>query len=97
MSQDAETLTIKCPFCEGQLVVDRQTGAILESTRHEEPHDFDTALQDVNEGEQRRSDDFMRAFNSEKDREETLLKQFERAREKTRGDDSRPRNPLDEL
>jgi hypothetical protein len=89
---------VKCPFCQGALEVDAETGDVLEGREHNpQRKDFDEALGDVQEARSRRDEDFSRAFDSEKRRAELLERKFRKAREQTGDEPSGSGNPLDDL
>ncbi len=77
------TIELRCPFCEGTLVIDPENGMILDSqARKAVPRDFDTALGGVQKGASTRDDIFRRAVEHERSRPDLLSQKFEQARRK---------------
>ncbi len=89
-------IRVACPFCQGILVIDRETGALVHSERPRgDRKDFEDLLSELAEADRRREDAFRQAFRVEKNRERLLEKKFRRAREEASQGDGRPPNPLD--
>ena len=84
-SERRDDLDVTCPLCHGRLVVDRETGVVLEAVRARRKGDIDDLLGEVLEAEQRRAGEFQRAFEAEKRRRELLEEKFRRARERSGG------------
>jgi hypothetical protein len=90
-------IELNCPCCEAKLVVDSATGEILsaERPRVDPTKTFDTALKDVQTGEQRRNEAFHKAFDRTQRLDDLLNKKFEEAKKKAAKEPGKPRNPLD--
>lgn len=90
------TLEIECPLCEGRLVIDIKTGAVIHAARSARGKlDFDAAVGEVKSAQERREKDFVRAFQSERGRREILEKKFKKAQEEAESDPRPRKNPLD--
>ena len=92
-----DRVNVTCPCCATKLVADTATGEILSEIRPEPDHakTFDTAMDEVRGGEERRSDAFDKAFEKTQNLEDLLSKKFEEAKKKAAKDKSKPFNPLD--
>jgi hypothetical protein len=92
-----DRVNVRCPCCATKLVVDTATGEILSEERPKPDHakTFDTAMDEVRGGEERRSDAFDKAFEKTQNLEDLLGKKFEEAKKKAAKDKSKPFNPLD--
>ncbi|MBP7146677.1 MAG: hypothetical protein KBD01_03965 [Acidobacteria bacterium] len=89
-------LRVCCPFCKGKLTVHPETGDVIDAERPEGSRkDFEAALGELRTADQKREQDFLRAFSSERKREEVLEQKFEKAREKAAKDPKKPFNPMD--
>jgi hypothetical protein len=93
----SDHVEVKCPCCATELVVDSASGEILSETRPEPDHEatFDSAMDKVQSGEQRRHDAFTKAFDRTKNLDDLLSKKFDEAKKKAEKDTSKPKNPLD--
>lgn len=92
----AGNLKVCCPLCRGQLLVDADTGVVIKAVAPQGARkDFETALGELKTADQKREEDFLRAFRGEKKRAEILDKKFEQAREDAAKDDRKPFNPMD--
>lgn len=93
-------LTVRCPDCQSELVVDAATGAILSHRRPKEPlaggKDFDSLFAELDAGKARAEELFERekAAFADKDRilEEKFREALKRAEEEP---DTPPRRPFD--
>ncbi len=92
-----ERVEVTCPCCATKLVVDAATAEILSAERPEADHakNFDTAMNDVRTGEQRRDEAFHKAFDRTQHLDDLLSKKFEEAKKKAAKDPDKPHNPLD--
>lgn len=95
--QEKQNLKVVCPHCQSVLTVDRETGEILLSEKHEKKEfgSFDDALQVAREKEQQKSSLFEQAMELEKKRKELLEKKFEESRKQKQNDDSPPAKIFD--
>ena len=86
-----------CPCCDTRLIVDTGSGEILAEERPKaDPNKtFETAMGQVREGANRRSDAFSKAFERTQNLEDVLEKKFDEARKKAKKDPGKPFNPLD--
>jgi uncharacterized protein YbaR (Trm112 family) len=76
-------LPVTCPLCRGRLVVDADSGDVLEATPvRARSRGFDEALGALRQEGAQREEDFRRAFQSESRRGQRLDQLFERARER---------------
>jgi hypothetical protein len=99
----AETrkLTVACPECGSDLVVDAGTGEVLSHRAPKRPpaggKDFDSLLAGLDSDKQRAEALFERAQAAEKDRDRLLEEKFKEAvkRAEEEPDDEPPRRPFD--
>ncbi len=95
----SDSVKIVCPCCETKLTVDAASGEILaeERPRKDPTKTFETAMNQVRSGAQRREEAFSKAFDRTQKLDDLLNKKFEEARKKAaeEGDDSAPLNPMD--
>ena len=96
MSDDS--LTVQCPDCECELVIDRQTGKVLiHRSKPEELPDFDRLLQGLDEQKARADRMFEREKAAHDDRDRILEERFKEAlkRAEETPDDEKPIRPFD--
>lgn len=93
----ADRVETVCPCCDTKLTVDTETGDILaeERPKVDTEKSFNSALDAVRSGEQRRADAFDKAFDKTRHLDTLLGKKFEEAKKKAAKDTSKPRNPFD--
>jgi len=98
---ETRKLTVRCPECNSDLVVDVETGQILSHRRPKEPagggKDFDTLFQSLDEDKARAEDVFAREVAAHKDRDRILEEKFREAlrRAEEEPDEGRPPRPFD--
>ena len=94
-------LTIRCPECNSDLVVDAATGEVLS---HRKPKqlpaggkDFDALLKGLDQDKERAEDVFQREVAAMKDRDRLLEEKFREAlrRAEEEPDEGPPRRPFD--
>ena len=92
-----ETIEVTCSCCSTKLVVDVATEEILSEERPAVDHEktFDSAMDQVRGGAQKRDDAFHKAFDKTKNLDDVLSKKFEEAKKKAAKDKSKPFNPFD--
>jgi hypothetical protein len=94
-------LTIRCPECESDLVIDAATGEILSHRRPKQPiaggKDFASLLRGIDEGKAKAEDLFQREVAAVKDRDRLLEEKFQEAlrRAEEEPDTGRPARPFD--
>lgn len=94
-------LTIRCPECESDLVIDAATGEILSHRRPKQQiaggKDFASLLRDLDEGKAKAEDLFQREVAAVKDRDRLLEEKFQEAlrRAEEEPDTGRPARPFD--
>ena len=88
---------LTCPLCRGVLTVDRSTGVVLHAASAKgERRDFESALDEIRAAQGQRDEQFLKAFQSERQRRASLDDKFEVAREKAEKDPrKKPPNPMD--
>lgn len=83
-------LTIKCPDCAAQLVIDAETGAVLfHKAAKKEPaggKDFDQLLHEMREERAQAEDTFAREVDAQKNRDRLLEARFREALERAAED-----------
>lgn len=98
---ETRKLTVKCPECDSELVVDAATGAILSHKKAKQPiaggKDFDSLLRGLDEDKARAEDVFAREVAAMKDRDRLLEEKFREAmrRAEEEPDEGPPRRPFD--
>ena len=92
-----DRLTVTCPCCSTELVVDREHGDILSEKRvAPKLPDFDDAFAKVKNAPTKRDEIFGKAFDNTKRQSETLAKKFEEAMKKAEDlPDGKPHSPFD--
>ncbi|HVT61178.1 MAG TPA: hypothetical protein VHR45_22635 [Thermoanaerobaculia bacterium] len=99
----AETrkLTLRCPDCNSELVVDAATGEVLSHRRAKVPpaggKDLESLLQGLDQDKARAEDVFQREVAAIKDRDRLLEEKFREAmrRAEEEPDEGRPPRPFD--
>ena len=93
----SDNVDVTCPCCETRLVVDAATGEILSEERPKVDlaKTFDSAMDEVRGGAERRGDAFTKAFEKTRRLDDLLDKKFEESKKKAAKDDTKPINPLD--
>lgn len=98
---DTGKLTLRCPECGSDLVVDAATGAVLSHRKPKQPpaggKDFDSLLKGLDEEKSRAEDVFQREVAAMKDRDRLLEEKFREAmrRAEEEPDEGPPRRPFD--
>jgi hypothetical protein len=98
---ETRKLTVKCPDCDSDLVVDASTGAVLSHRKAKQPiaggKDFDSLLKGLDEEKSRAEDIFQREVAAMKDRDRLLEEKFREAvrRAEEEPDEGPPRRPFD--
>ena len=103
MGRMSETrkLTVRCPECGSDLVVDVATGQVLSHRKPKQPlaggKDFDALLRGLDEDKAKAEDIFQREFEAMKDRDRLLDEKFREAmrRAEEDPDEGPPRRPFD--
>ena len=98
---ETRKLTIRCPDCASELVLDAATGEILSHRRPKQPpaggKDLDALLQGLDDEKARTEDIFQREVAAMKDRDRLLEEKFREAfrRAEQDPDEGPPRRPFD--
>jgi hypothetical protein len=94
-------LTVRCPDCNSDLVIDAATGQVLSHRRAKQPpaggKDLDALLKGLDEDKERAEDIFQREVAAMKDRDRLLEEKFREAmrRAEEEPDEGPPRRPFD--
>ncbi len=93
-------LSLRCPDCGSELVIDRSTGAVLHHRRPEQAHeskDFAALFSELDAAKARAGEIFEREFVALKDRDRLLEEKFREAmrRAEEEPDDKPPVRPWD--
>ncbi len=94
-------LTVRCPDCSSELVIDAATGEILSHRRAKQPpaggKDLDSLLQGLDQDKARAEDIFQREVAAMKDRDRLLEEKFREALRRAEEDPDQgpPRRPFD--
>lgn len=99
----AETrkLTVRCPECSSDIVVDAATGEVLSHRKPKQPlaggKDLDSLLKGLDEDKAKAEDVFQREVAAMKDRDRLLEEKFREAmrRAEEEPDEGPPRRPFD--
>lgn len=98
---ETRKLTVRCPECSSDLVVDAATGEVLSHRKPKQPlaggHDLDSLLKGLDEGRAKAEDVFQREVAAMKDRDRLLEEKFREAmrRAEEEPDEGPPRRPFD--
>ena len=98
---DSRKLTVRCPDCSSDLVIDVETGQVLSHRRAKQPlaggKDFDALLKGLDEDKARAEDVFQKEVAAMKDRDRLLEEKFREAlrRAEEDPDEGPPRRPFD--
>jgi hypothetical protein len=101
MADDNRRLTVRCPECESELVVDVATGEVISHRKPKQPlaggKDFDSLLKGLDDDKARAEDVFQREVAALKDRDRILEEKFREAlkRAEEDPDQGRPARPFD--
>lgn len=77
-----KTLTVQCPMCKGEIVVDAESGEVLSHKEYKkEVKSFDEFLKEQNNRSSDLEAKFAAAKEAEKKRKELLEKKFEAAKQ----------------
>ena len=98
---ETRKLTVRCPDCGSDLVIDAGTGEVLSHRKARQPlaggKDFDSLLKGIDEDKARAEDVFQREVAALKDRDRLLEEKFREAlrRAEEEPDEGPPRRPFD--
>ena len=98
---ETRKLTVRCPDCSSELVIDVATGEVLSHRRAKQPpaggKDLDSLLQGLDQDKARAEDVFQREVAAMKDRDRLLEEKFKEAvrRAEEDPDQGRPPRPFD--
>ena len=98
---ETRKLTVRCPDCNSDLVIDATTGQVLSHRRAKQPpaggKDFDALLKGLDEDKERAEDIFQREVAAMKDRDRLLEEKFREAmrRAEEEPDEGPPLRPFD--
>ena len=98
---ETRKLTVRCPDCSSDLVIDAETGEILSHRKAKQPlaggKDFDSLLKGLDDDKARAEDVFQREVAAMKDRDRLLEEKFREAmrRAEEDPDKSPPPRPFD--
>lgn len=93
-------LTVRCPDCQSELVVDAATGAVLSHRKPKEPlaggKDFDSLLAGLDAGKTRAEEIFEREKAAMADHDRIMEEKFREAMKRAEEDpDTPPKRPFD--
>ena len=98
---ETRKLTVRCPDCGSDLVIDAATGAVLSHRKAKQPlaggKDFDSLLKGLDEDKARAEDVFQREFAAHNDRDRILDEKFREAMRRAEEDPDQgpPPRPFD--
>lgn len=98
---ETRKLTVRCPDCDSDLVIDAATGEVLSHRRAKQPpaggKSFDDLLQGLDQGKARAEEVFEREMSAMKDRDRLLDEKFREAlrRADETPDEGPPKRPFD--
>lgn len=101
MADDNRRLTVRCPECSSELVVDVATGEVISHRKPKQPlaggKDFDSLLKGLDDDKAHAEDVFQREVAALKDRDRILEEKFREAlkRAEEDPDQGRPARPFD--
>ena len=90
MADDTRTLTVRCPDCNSELVVDVATGEVISHRKAKQPlaggKDFDSLLKGLDDEKAHAEDVFQREVAALKDRDRLLEEKFRAALRRAEGE-----------
>ena len=98
---ETRKLTVRCPDCSSDLVIDAETGEVLSHRKAKQPlaggKDFDSLLKGLDDDKARAEDVFQREVAAMKDRDRLMEEKFREAlrRAEEDPDEGPPRRPFD--
>lgn len=98
---ETRKLTVRCPDCSSELVVDAETGQVLSHRKAKQPlaggKDLDALLKGLDEDKARAEDIFQREVAAMKDRDRLLEEKFREAMRRAEEDPDQgpPPRPFD--
>ena len=98
---ETRKLTVRCPDCSSDLVIDAETGEVLSHRKPKQPiaggKDFDSLLKGLDEDKAKAEDLFQKEVAAMKDRDRLLEEKFREAmrRAEEDPDEGPPRRPFD--
>lgn len=98
---DSRKLTVRCPDCSSDLVIDAETGQVLSHRHPKQPiaggKDFDALLKGLDEDKARAEDVFQKEVAAMKDRDRLMEEKFREALRRAEEDPDQgpPRRPFD--
>ncbi|HVG06808.1 MAG TPA: hypothetical protein VNM67_03825 [Thermoanaerobaculia bacterium] len=98
---ETRKLTVRCPDCSSDLVIDAETGEVLSHRKAKQPlaggKDFDSLLKGLDDDKARAEDVFQREVAAMKDRDRLLEEKFREAMRRAEEDPDTgpPRRPFD--
>jgi hypothetical protein len=101
MADEPRKLTVLCPECGSDLVIDTATGTVLSHRKAKQPlaggKDFDSLLKGIDDDKHRAEDIFQREVAALKDRDRILEEKFKEAlrRAEEDPDKGKPPSPFD--
>ena len=101
MADDNRRITVRCPECSSELMVDVATGEVLSHRKPKQPiaggKDFDSLLKGLDDDKAHAEDVFQREVAAMKDRDRLLEEKFREAlkRAEEEPDEGRPHRPFD--
>jgi hypothetical protein len=101
MADEPSKLTVRCPDCGSDLVIDAATGTVLSHRKAKQPlaggKDFDSLLKGLDDDKNRAEDVFQREVASLKDRDRILEEKFREALRRAEEDPDQgpPPRPFD--
>lgn len=101
MADESRKLTVLCPECGSDLVIDTATGTVLSHRKAKQPlaggKDFDSLLKGIDDDKHRAEDIFQREVAALKDRDRILEEKFKEAMRRVEEDPDKgkPPSPFD--
>ncbi|MBW8873793.1 MAG: hypothetical protein JF614_02425 [Acidobacteria bacterium] len=101
MAEDTRKLTLRCPDCDSELVIDAATGQVLSHRKAKQPiaggKDFDSLLKGLDDEKAHAEDVFQREVAALKDRDRILEEKFREALKRAEEDPDQgpPPRPFD--
>lgn len=98
---ETRKLTVRCPDCSSDLVIDASTGEVLSHRKPKQPlaggKDFDALLKGLDEDKARAEDVFQKEVAAMKDRDRLMEEKFREALRRAEEDPDQgpPRRPFD--
>lgn len=88
-------LTVKCPHCQSELIIDAESGIVIESIKPEKKLSFDEILSKEKNKSKELEEKFSQAFQQEKKKKEYLEEKFKESLSEAKKNPEKPESIFD--